>query len=56
MPVRRPEVLHTIFVQAFNAGDLEGVMELYDASAVFLKEPGHVLTGWGAGDAIDATC
>jgi len=56
MPVRRPEDLHAIFVQAFNAGDLEGVMELYDASAVFLKEPGHVLTGWGAGDAIDATC
>jgi len=44
MPTR-PEQLHPALMAAYNAGDLEGVLQLYDPDAVFVIKPGHVTEG-----------
>lgn len=41
----RPEDLHPSLAAAYNAGDLEGVLALYDPHAVFVLKPGHVTDG-----------
>jgi ketosteroid isomerase-like protein len=41
----RPEELHPALTAAFNAGDLEGVLALYDPKAVFVIKPGLVTEG-----------
>ncbi len=55
MPARTPAEIHTQFVEAFNAADLDGLLQLYEPSAVLLAngEPvtGHeaireALSGW----------
>ncbi|HLL29035.1 MAG TPA: nuclear transport factor 2 family protein [Xanthobacteraceae bacterium] len=38
----RPEDLHPALSEAYNAGDLEGVLALYDPKAVFVIKPGRV--------------
>jgi uncharacterized protein (TIGR02246 family) len=40
--VMRPEDLHSALSEAYNAGDLEAMLSLYDPKAVFVIKPGRV--------------
>ncbi len=40
--VTRPEDLHPALSEAYNAGDLEAMLSLYDPKAVFVIKPGRV--------------
>jgi ketosteroid isomerase-like protein len=44
MPPTTPEQLHRSFEDTFNAGDLEGLMDLYESDAA-LVQPGSVAHG-----------
>lgn len=44
MPIK-PEDLHPALEAAFNAGDLEGWLALYDPKATFVVKPGQVTDG-----------
>lgn len=41
----RPEDLYPALGAAYNAGDLEAMMALYDPKAVFVIKPNHVTEG-----------
>jgi uncharacterized protein (TIGR02246 family) len=43
--ITRPEDAHRIYVDAFNSGNVEAVLRLYDLDATFVPEPGRVLEG-----------
>ena len=43
--VMRPEDLHAALADAYNAGDLEAMLALYDPKAVFVIKPGRVTEG-----------
>ena len=43
--VTRPEDLHPALCEAFNAGDLEALLAIYDPNAVFVIKPGRVTEG-----------
>ena len=45
MPATEPEQIHRLFEQAFNAGDLEGLVALYEPDAVLVPQPGVVVEG-----------
>lgn len=45
MTAQKPEELAPLFTKALNAGDLEGLLALYESDAAFLPEPGKPLTG-----------
>jgi len=45
MPAHKPEELDVLFVQAFNAGDIEAMMKLYEPAASLTPQPGHVVSG-----------
>src|SRR3954447_6184243 len=45
MPAAEPEQLHRLFEQAFNAGDLEALMELYEPDAALIPQPGVTVEG-----------
>ena len=45
MPARNPESLGDLFAQALNAGDLEGLMALYEPHATLSPQPGILATG-----------
>ena len=45
MPARKPEELDLLFVQAFNAGDIEAMMKLYEPAASLTPQPGQVVSG-----------
>ena len=40
-----PESIHRNFEAAFNAGDLDGLLELYEPDAVLIVQPGSVVSG-----------
>jgi uncharacterized protein (TIGR02246 family) len=40
-----PETMHEHFMQAFNSGDLDGLMELYEPGIVFTAQPGQAVEG-----------
>ena len=40
MAARTPTDAHRLFERAFNAGDLEGLMALYESDAVVIPQPG----------------
>ena len=40
MPAQSPEDVHPIFANLFSAGDLEGVMALYEPGARLIPQPG----------------
>ncbi len=42
--VAGPESVAAAFEQRFNAGDLEGLADLFEADAVFLPAPGQAVT------------
>ena len=48
MPATAPEQIHTLFEQAFNAGDIEALMALYEPDAALIPQPGTVAEGTAA--------
>ena len=40
-----PEQLHRLFEEAFNAGDLDALLALYEPDAALIPEPGVVVHG-----------
>jgi uncharacterized protein (TIGR02246 family) len=45
MPAATPEQIHRVFEDTFNAGDTDGLMELYEPNAALIAEPGSVAYG-----------
>jgi uncharacterized protein (TIGR02246 family) len=45
MPATTPEQIHRLFEDLFNAGDIEGLMELYDPNAALIAQPGSLAQG-----------
>lgn len=45
MPARTPDEVLSLLGQAFNAGDLESIMALYEPEATFVVQPGETVTG-----------
>jgi ketosteroid isomerase-like protein len=48
MSVHTPEEMHPAFTAAFNARDLDALLELYETEAALTPEPGVVVTGHAA--------
>jgi len=48
MPATEPESMHALFEEAFNAGDLEALMALYESDATLVPQPGAVAEGTAA--------
>lgn len=44
MPASTPEEIHSLFERAFNAGDVDAILALYEPSAVFVTS-GKPVTG-----------
>jgi uncharacterized protein (TIGR02246 family) len=45
VPASEPEQMHRLFEEAFNAGDLEALMALYEPDATLVPQPGAVVEG-----------
>ena len=45
MPARTPDEVLSLLSQAFNAGDLESILALYEPEATFVVQPGEAVTG-----------
>jgi uncharacterized protein (TIGR02246 family) len=45
MAATTPEQIHRLFEDTFNAGDLDGLMELYESDAALIAQPGSVAHG-----------
>jgi ketosteroid isomerase-like protein len=45
MAATTPEQIHRLFEDRFNAGDLDGLMELYEPDAALIAQPGSVAHG-----------
>ena len=45
MSAQAPEEVHRLFNERFNAGDLDGLMELYEEDAALAPQPGQVVVG-----------
>ncbi|MBX3235614.1 MAG: SgcJ/EcaC family oxidoreductase [Nitrospiraceae bacterium] len=43
-----PDQLHRAFTQAFNSGDLDAVMRLYEPEAALVPQPGQITIGAAA--------
>lgn len=48
MAARKPEEIHQLFARAFEAGDLEGMLALYEPNAAFVLASGQVVHGSAA--------
>src|SRR3954468_18128440 len=48
MPATEPEQIHGLFEQAFNAGDIEALIALYEPDAALIPQPGAVAQGTAA--------
>ena len=48
MPVRAPEEMHPAFAAAFDARDLDALLDLYEPGAALTPQPGLVVTGHAA--------
>jgi uncharacterized protein (TIGR02246 family) len=48
MPATQPEQMHGLFEQAFNAGDIDALMALYEPDAALVPQPGAVAEGTAA--------
>jgi len=48
MPAAIPEQIHTLFTEAFRAGDLDRLMELYEPGATLVPQPGEIASGHAA--------
>jgi uncharacterized protein (TIGR02246 family) len=45
MTATTPEQVHRVFEDTFNAGDIDGLMELYESNAALIAQPGSVAHG-----------
>jgi uncharacterized protein (TIGR02246 family) len=45
MPAKSPDEIHPLFEKAFNAGDSDALMELYEPDATLVAQPGSVVRG-----------
>jgi uncharacterized protein (TIGR02246 family) len=45
MAATTPEQVHRVFEDAFNAGDIDGLLELYESDAALIAQPGSVAHG-----------
>jgi uncharacterized protein (TIGR02246 family) len=45
MPIHDPSESHRVWSDAFNRGDLEGMLALYEPDAIMVPEPGEQVTG-----------
>lgn len=48
MAARAPEEIDPVWSEAFNAGDADGVLSLYEPGAAFVVPTGEVITGLDA--------
>jgi uncharacterized protein (TIGR02246 family) len=48
MAASNPQDVHSQFEKAFNAGDVEALVALYEADARLVPQPGQVITGQAA--------
>jgi ketosteroid isomerase-like protein len=48
MPATEPAQMHGLFEQAFNAGDIEALMALYEPDAALVPQPGAIAEGSAA--------
>ena len=48
MAATEPEQMHRLFEEAFNAGDEDALMALYEPDAALVPQPGAVAEGTGA--------
>ena len=46
--MRSPQEVHPAFEKAFNAGDLDGLVALYEKDATLVPQPGSPVTGHDA--------
>ena len=45
MAATTPEQIHRLFENRFNAGDIDGLMELYEPDAALIAQPGSLAQG-----------
>jgi len=45
MPARTPDQIHPLFLEAFNARDLDRLLEFFTDDAVVVAQPGQVMRG-----------
>lgn len=45
MPATTPEEVHSQFAEYFAAGDIDGIISLYEADAAFMPQPGQTVQG-----------
>ncbi len=48
MPAQTPQDLHALFARAFNAGDPDALIALYEPGATLVPTPGQPISGAGA--------
>ena len=48
MPARKPEEVHRLFSEAFNAKDLNAIVSLYEPDATLVPQPGQTVRGHAA--------
>jgi ketosteroid isomerase-like protein len=48
MPVTQPDDMPRAFTQAFNSGDIDALMALYEPETVLVPGPGQTVTGLAA--------
>ena len=48
MKEQKPETAHSLFLECFRAGDLDGMMALYEDDATFVTGPGETVRGKAA--------
>jgi ketosteroid isomerase-like protein len=48
MPATEPDQIHGLFEQAFNAGDIDALMALYEPEAALIPQPGALAEGTAA--------
>jgi uncharacterized protein (TIGR02246 family) len=45
MAATTPEQVHRVFEDTFNAGDIDGLLELYESDAALIAQPGSIVLG-----------
>jgi uncharacterized protein (TIGR02246 family) len=45
MPAQNPQQLHQAWEKAYNSGDVDALVELYEPDAMVFPQPGNAVTG-----------
>ncbi len=48
MSTRTPEEVQNLWAKNFNAGDINGIVSMFETDAVFMHQPGQTVTGHAA--------